>query len=130
MKPVMGKVCDWGVSSYSIRFKYYNNNAYPSKLLPFSKTIPSDFLSDDIHILGVNNDTMLPKHIGDMEIAVINPKPNQYHDYVLMYGNIIKKSEQFEEIRKSKNKTIVLIDFRDELAVDQYVACGAMVILI
>ena len=63
----------------------------------------------------------------DIKVAVVEPK-NDNFDYLLLLGNVRKKAEQMETIRRSKKPVIAICDFDFVDDVEQYEAAGATVI--
>ena len=109
-----GTKTEWGVSCYDLRFKYCDDPRFMEEVV-----------DDATEILGLNQEDW-PNGIAiepDIEIAVVD---SDKQDYMLLFGNIKKKAEQLEIIRKNKVIAICDFDFLDD--VEQYEASGATVI--
>lgn len=108
MKPLIAKSYSWGITCEDIGFFYQMGPVIP------------DF---DVEIFGTNE--LLPKYLGDSEIASIDGE----HNYLLLFACLRKKAEEFETIRRCRKPVIVIcgIDFDFIEDVEQYVAAGAVV---
>ena len=114
-----GVKTEWGVSCYDLRFKYCDDTRFIQEVV-----------DDAIEILGLNQKDW-PNGIAiepDILIAVADPIDDNF-DYLLLVGNLKKKAEQLEIIRKhQKFKVIAICDFDFLDDVEQYEASGAIVI--
>ncbi|MFW9874534.1 MAG: hypothetical protein ACFFG0_15620 [Candidatus Thorarchaeota archaeon] len=81
-----------------------------------------DALSDSLNILGTPKDTSLPKIDKNIKLAETD---SDYYDYHIIIGNLRKKAEQLEQIRKAKKPVIAICDFDFRFDVEQYIAAGA-----
>ncbi len=109
---VKGTKTEWGVSCYDIRFKYCDDVGYIEEIV-----------DDTIEILGLKD---WPSDIAiepGIEIAVVG---SNEQDYFILFGDLKKKAEQLEIIRKNEVIAICDFDFLDD--VEQYEASGATVI--
>ena len=108
----------FGCSCYDIRFHYCDDVRHIKEVT-----------GDSLEILGINQKDW-PCGIAimsEIEIAVVNPTNDNY-DYLLLLGNLVKKHEDLETIRRSKKKVIAICDFDFIDDVEQYEASGAIVI--
>jgi hypothetical protein len=108
----------FGCSCYAIRFRYCNDVKHIKEVS-----------GDSVEILGINQKDW-PRGIAimpEIEIAVVNPTNDNY-DYLLLLGNLVKKDEDFETIRRSGKKVIAICDFDFIDDIEQYEAAGAVVL--
>lgn len=128
MKLLTAKETEYGYSCKEIGLEYYNKTS-------FAYSEEDDILAEllcNTEILGLNASAFpinFFEHDG-VELA-INGEVNYEYTYNLLIACLRKKAEEFEFIRRSKKKVIVICgdDFNFIDDVEQYIAVGAVVMV-
>lgn len=126
MNLLVGKKDIYGsVHCYDIKFHYIHKDSQDFSDR-FEDQITDAWLDGDI--IGFKAEHMPEctlETLPDTKLAVVDPPENYPHDYRIILGNIKKKAEQLQQIRKSKTPIIAICDFDFLDDVEQYIAAGA-----